>query len=147
MMSSNVIVAIISAVVSATVSGTINIGYNYLKDKHDVKRRMMEKRLEKIYEPIMTYIETTVECIVCDNEYYGMKENEVEYIIKIIENNRYVADEKIIKFMEDFKEEIYYSQHYIRPQNIEYDPLYDDNRQFFKFIQEQLNDLHKHLFG
>jgi len=93
----------------------------------------------------MTYMETKIECIVCDNEYYEMRENEVEYIIKIIENNKHIADEKIIKFMETLREEMYCSQHYVRAGNTEYDPLYDNDKKFYKFIQEQVDDLRKCL--
>ena len=133
-------------VISAMVSAIINVLYNMYKDKKSIRLRMEERQLSKLYVPIYKKIYDDYYANSYGEKYCEISENTIEKIIKIIQDNNNIADSKLLKWQDDFEEQLVEAQHHIRPRNQDYEPLYDKDKLIFKFVESKVKKIKDDLY-
>ncbi|SHJ04810.1 hypothetical protein SAMN02745671_02518 [Anaerovibrio lipolyticus DSM 3074] len=119
---------------------------NFVRNnKDDNKRKIKEQQLEKIYCPIHREIMGFYKTNFYDEGYFGVDEYTVIEVIKIIQNNRHIADSALLDWQDKFESQLYESRNVIRPHNPDYDPLYDENKEFLKFVDSKIKKLRKDM--
>ena len=133
-------------VISAIVSSIINVLYNLYKDKKSIRLSIEEKQLSKLYGPIYKKIYDDYYANSCGEEYCGISENTIEKIVKIIQDNNNIADSQLLKWQDDFEEQLVEVQYNIRPRNPDYESLYDKDKFFLKFVESKIKKIKEDLY-
>ena len=132
--------------ISAIVSAIINVAYSFYRDTNEAKRKRKEQQLKELYSPIWKKINDDIYENSYEEGYCGLHENTINSIVQIIDDNKGIADSGLLKWRDCFEKEVYESIRYIRPKNSNYDPLYDNDKSFFIFIETQIKNLRKDTY-
>ncbi|MGC6589268.1 hypothetical protein ACPV3A_30530 [Paenibacillus sp. Dod16] len=137
----NITFEIIKIILTAALAGFFTYWITFKKEREDKRYHANKELLEKVYAPIM---KTISESIFPGDGYEGIRESDLNVIIKLIDDNSHIVDPRLDSFAWRYKEDMVHD-HRIN-NDLRYEATYDEDRVFIDYLNYRYNLLRKKTF-